>query len=52
MLILSIPPATTMLLSPVEMVWEARMMDFRPLAQTLFTVVASDDDGIPAASAT
>ncbi len=42
LLMLSIPPAATTLLSPIWMLCAARMTDFIPLAQTLLIVVASE----------
>ena len=52
LLMLSMPPATTTFLYPDSILWAASMMDFRPLAQTLLMVVASDEDFMPAARAT
>ena len=49
---LSIPPATTTLLCPEAIVWEASIIVLRPLAQTLLMVVASDLTERPAPSAT
>ena len=49
---LSIPPATTTLLYPDEILCEARMMDLRPLAQTLLMVVASELGFMPEPRAT
>src|ERR1700722_10597088 len=49
---LSIPPATTTVLSPDRILWAAIMIDFIPLAQTLLTVVASELVFIPAPRAT
>lgn len=52
LLMLSMPPATTTLLYPDSILWAASMMDFKPLAQTLLIVVASEEVFMPALSAT
>ena len=47
----SIPPTTTISLSPVFILCAPIMMAFIPEEQTLFTVVQGTSFGIPAASA-
>ena len=44
----SIPPATTMSASPKAIDWEAKAMDFIPLAHTLLIVVQGTESGMPA----
>lgn len=47
---LSIPPATTTVDSPVWMDWAPRQIDFRPEPHTIWQLQAETGYGIPAAT--
>lgn len=50
LLMLSIPPATTTVDSPVWMDWAPRQIDFRPEPHTIWQLQAETGYGIPAAT--